>query len=208
MHPRLLTTFSTGRSSKTEAAAEGTHKDLSAEPLYELGLPVLPIGAGQAASPDTAAPAIGGVSVQPPLPTAMLPPKQSAVPVGVAVNRPIPRPGRAGGGSTLKTLQLWEGTVTEANCDGFVATLKDKTNSDNPDEQVVFGLDEISEDDRQFVCAGSTFYWVIGAERTRGGQLRNVSVVQFRRVPAWTRGALAQAGERARKLRDVFRSDL
>jgi hypothetical protein len=107
--------------------------------------------------------------------------------------------------STLQTRQLWEGTVSELRNDAFTAVLTDKTNPQNPDEQAVFHYSELSPEDRRLAEPGSSFYWIIGSERTVGGQLKNVSIVQFRRVPAWTRSALARASDRAKLFREVFR---
>ncbi len=96
--------------------------------------------------------------------------------------------------------------MTEARNDGFVATLTDKTNPSNPDEQVVFDIGEVSEEDRGFTTVGSSFYWTIGSERMPSGQLKNVSMLQFRRLPAWTRSSVARAEARARNIGQLFRS--
>ncbi len=108
--------------------------------------------------------------------------------------------------STLQTRQLWEGTITEVRRDGFVAILSDRTDPNNPDERVAFDYAQIPKEDHPLVRPGSTFYWIIGSERTFGGQVKNVSIVQFRRLPAWTRSALARATERAQRLRQAFRA--
>lgn len=109
--------------------------------------------------------------------------------------------------STLRTRQLWEGTITDVRSDGFIATLVDKTNPDNPDEQVLFPLGEVSEDDAAFIAPGSAFYWTIGSERTPAGQIKNVSMVQFRRLPTWTQNAIARAADRARLVSEFFATD-
>jgi hypothetical protein len=125
------------------------------------------------------------------------------IPSGVTFRPPmnIGAPGRS---PRLKTRQLWEGTVTELGDKGFVAVLTDKTNPNNPDEQVTFDFDntEISPEDQKLVCPGSSFYWIIGNERTLAGQVKNVSMLQFRRVPAWTERRLARAADRARRVRE------
>jgi hypothetical protein len=112
-------------------------------------------------------------------------------------------PGRA---PRLKTRQLWEGTVVEVREGGFVAVLTDKTNPASPDEQASFDFDntEISPDDLRLINPGATFYWVIGNERTVAGQVKNVSMLQFRRVPAWTQHRLDRAADSARRLRESF----
>lgn len=109
-------------------------------------------------------------------------------------------------GPALQTSQLWEGTIGEVRQGEFVALLSDRTNRSNPDEQAVFDYREISTEDHKLVRPGSTFYWIIGREITVGGQLKNVSFLQFRRLPAWTKPALTRAAARARHVRQVFRA--
>jgi hypothetical protein len=106
----------------------------------------------------------------------------------------------------LKTRQLWEGTVTEIQNDGFIAVLRDRTNPENPDEQGAFEFDniEISPADFALICPGATFYWVIGSESTIGGQVKTVSMVQFRRLPSWTQRRLDRTADRAHDLRASF----
>jgi hypothetical protein len=84
--------------------------------------------------------------------------------------------------------------------------LQDKTNPRNPDERVSFEFDrtEISPEDLPFINPGSSFYWIIGNERTAAGQVKNVSMLQFRRVPAWTRRKLEQVADVAHRLRESF----
>lgn len=112
-------------------------------------------------------------------------------------------PGRS---PRLKTRQLWEGTVTEVRSNGFVAVLQDRTNPKNPDEQVALEFDttEVSPEDLALVKPGFSFYWIIGNELTAARQSKNVSMLQFRRVPAWTEEALAQAKSNAARLKQIF----
>jgi hypothetical protein len=110
-------------------------------------------------------------------------------------------------GPSLQTRQLWEGTVTKVLESSFVARLSDKTERSNPNEQALFNFDEVSLDDRRLIRAGSSFYWVIGTEQTPAGQIRNVSMLRFRRVPSWTRSALESAADRASRVREVIWSE-
>ena len=109
----------------------------------------------------------------------------------------VPSPGDL---PTLRTLQLWEGTVTGLRENGFIAVLSDKTNPDNPDERGEFSFDriEISEEDQQLVTPGASFYWIIGTQVTRGKTVQNVSMVHFRRTPIWTERMLTKSAERVR----------
>jgi hypothetical protein len=108
-----------------------------------------------------------------------------------------------GGLPVLNTRQVWEGTVTEVLPSGFVAILRDQTNSSNPDEQATFSFDntEISDDDQSLLAPGAGFYWVLGNERTPAKQSRNVSMLQFRRIPAWTGQKLQRLSKSAQELR-------
>jgi hypothetical protein len=125
------------------------------------------------------------------------------IPSGAALLPPlkVADPGRA---PKLITRQLWEGTVTELSEKEFVAILSDKTDARNPDEQAVFDLSEISPEDHKLIRPGASFYWTIGNEITVAGQLKNVSMVQFRRLPPWTQHRLERGAESARRLRESF----
>jgi hypothetical protein len=189
-------TFSLGQPPKVEDTTELAR---GAAPVYEY-VPKLPTIAAQVT--DT----FGTMSPNEPASqsTIAVPSTDIKIPTGAILRQPmairlgkrVPR---------LETRQLWEGTVIRVLNDTFVAILKDKTESKNPDEQVTFEFSEISREDRPLVKPGSSFYWTIGSKRT-AGQLENVSIVQFRRLPVWTRNALVNAETRARKVRDVFRS--
>lgn len=127
------------------------------------------------------------------------------IPIGVTLLPSVNVP-RRGPEPALQTRQLWEGTVTQVRDGDFVAVLSDRTRTGNPDEQVAFDFDEVSPADRGLVGLGSTFYWIIGSERTVGGQVKNVSILQFRRVPTWTQSALTKARDRAKRVLDLFRT--
>lgn len=99
-------------------------------------------------------------------------------------------------GRTLQIKQLWEGTVTELRGKTFLALLKDKSQPDNPAEQVEFESVELRDDDWALVAPGSIFYWMIGTERTPSGQVRNISNVEFSRLPLWTRSSLKSAAQK------------
>jgi len=188
------TTSSNGQSKSNKAAANSTISGNLEKPIYDFGQ-FLAVGAGQIVPPSA--------SISP-----------SPFPSGPApVNPEIPRgailpstfePTLSGRGTTLTTRQLWEGTVTEIRDGEFVATLSDRSNPASPDEQAVFDGSEISPEDQKLISPGSSFYWIIGNEVTAGGQLKNVSIVQFRRLPIWTNRALAKAADRANRVSKLF----
>ncbi len=195
-------TFSPGQRRVSSSPSVATLPVASDSPVYDFrAVPAL--GAKQDSRPVASSGSLSFVSLSSPgsiesadaqaPSSAMLPPR-----LNVAV------PGRA---PRLKTRQLWEGTVTEIRDGGFVAILSDKSNPNNPDEQAVFEAGEISPEDQGLVRPGASFYWVIGNESTVAGQVKNVSIVQFRRVPAWTPRKLAQAADHARRVRELLRKE-
>jgi hypothetical protein len=104
--------------------------------------------------------------------------------------------------------QFWEGTVDSVAQGEFVAVVRDKTHPSNPDEEVVISLDEVMPSDRPLVAAGATFYWFIGPEYTPSGRVKNVSLIEFQRLPRWSRSAIDRARDSARRLRASFASSL
>ncbi len=90
-----------------------------------------------------------------------------------------------------------------------MATLSDRTRPSSPDEQAIFefGSFEVPDDDQPLVTPGSVFYWMMGTERTRSGQVKNVSTVEFRRLPIWTKSSLASAATKAAHLKEWFASE-
>jgi hypothetical protein len=154
-------------------------------------------------------PPLGARQDSPSSVTAMITEKPNIqIPSGASI-RPslkLPTPGRS---PKLQTRQLWEGTVTEVRDGGFVAILNDKTDPANPDEQGEFEFEstEISAEDRLLICPGSSFYWIIGTQQTHGGQVMNVSMVQFRRLPLWTQRTLAEIASRVQHSSKISQED-
>jgi hypothetical protein len=107
--------------------------------------------------------------------------------------------------SSLHTRQLWEGKVTAVGSGEFVAIVQDRTDPKNGDEEVVFGIEEVSDADHSLLKAGASFYWVIGFERTPAGQQKNVSMICFRRLPALSQSPLSRAEKRANELLSLLR---
>ena len=65
----------------------------------------------------------------------------------------------------------------------FGASIFDLTDENRPMESAVFLLEDISPDDHALVVPGAVFYWFIGYEKSRLGQVRRVSQIRFRRLP-------------------------
>jgi hypothetical protein len=99
----------------------------------------------------------------------------------------------------LRTLQQFEGKVTDVDGDSFWADINDLTHPDNPTEVVELSIDEIAIPDRSILRVGSVFYWIIGYETSRVGTIRRISEIRMRRAPLWTVHSLRRARERAAK---------
>jgi hypothetical protein len=97
--------------------------------------------------------------------------------------------------------QHFEGLVVETHNDNsFTAELSDLTDRDMPKEVADFSLAEISEDDHTLVRPGAIFYWSMGIERSKGGQVRRVSEIRLRRLPVRSRSAFERAIQEGRKM--------
>ncbi|MCJ2102701.1 hypothetical protein [Methylobacterium sp. E-046] len=104
---------------------------------------------------------------------------------------------------SLQPLQEWEGYVVELAGDNFTAKLVDRTAGQSSEEEIAeFPIADLSENDRKLLRPGAVFRWVIGYQRSIGGQRRRVSQLVFRRMPSWSRRDLSRAKARAKDLID------
>ncbi len=101
----------------------------------------------------------------------------------------------------LQPLQKWEGAVLEVDDTTFRVRLVDLT-GERPEEEMELEKDELSDFDLDLLEPGAIFYWTIGYRRElpRGARER-VSLIRFRRFPAWSRRELASAHKRAEEAR-------
>jgi len=108
---------------------------------------------------------------------------------------------------SLRARQRWEGVVTEVNENTFTAILTDLSDPQNPDEEAIFGWDELAdlpEEDLLLVKPGASFYWVVGSQKSPAGNVSNVSYYQFRRSPKWSSNALKRADAEADRFAELF----
>ncbi len=126
--------------------------------------------------------------------------------VGAIIDLPDPtKVSRTVPQASFHPLQEWEGYVIEMGRDDFTARLLDLTaGSSQEEEEAVFPLAEISEDDLKRLRLGSIFRWVIGYERSASGTKRRVSQIVFRDLPVVTKQDIAEAEERARKTAQLW----
>lgn len=187
MQERLLDTFSNGQ------ALRNVSDSASAIAKTDSVLPILPtaeLGAAQRLEP-----ALNTITAEQTLPET----KRFEELIGPAPQ--IENPKRVW---RLRPRQMWEGTVVEIANGGFVARITDMTNPENPDEQATFELSEVSPEDRDLIRPGSSFYWTVGTERSPAGQVRNVTMVQFRRLPRYTNSSVQRATKRANEILSIF----
>jgi hypothetical protein len=101
-------------------------------------------------------------------------------------------------------LQQWEGTVTTVNAEEFVAVLRDLTQLTRPEEEASFPIEEVPDPDRSLLVPGGVFYWTIGYEVTPTGTRKTVSMLRFRRLPAWGESELRRVRADAERLQKLL----
>lgn len=101
-------------------------------------------------------------------------------------------------------LQQWEGTVTTVNAEEFAAVLHDLTQLTRPEEEASFPIEEVPDPDRSLLVPGGVFYWTIGYEVTPTGTRKTVSMLRFRRLPAWGESELHRVRADAERLQKLL----
>lgn len=119
------------------------------------------------------------------------------------VRRPIPSPLEY----SFELRQQWEGVVTNVEGDEFSVVLRDLVDPAAPEFDAVLPMEEVSQDDIPLLKNGAILYWTIGYERTRTGQLKRVSNVRLRRLPAWSKADIQRVENRARELDELFEKE-
>jgi hypothetical protein len=104
----------------------------------------------------------------------------------------------------FRVLQKWEGRVLQVSADDFTAIVTDKTNPSNDDEEIVFDIEDVSDDDRELVAPGAVFYWSIGYDDSSGSR-RRVSQIRFRRLPGMSSREIKEAEKKALEFASIFK---
>ena len=121
---------------------------------------------------------------------------------GSSVSSPAPitmKAWRALPTSTGKVFE-WEGVVTRIERDYFQAKLKNvKGATSDSFEHAEFSVSDVPIGDRDLLCVGGIFRWVVGLE-SRSGTRQKYSKVVFRRLPAWTQKSLENEVEKLNKM--------
>jgi hypothetical protein len=133
---------------------------------------------------------------------------ENQAPVKVETGPKVLRlPGADGATGQSRLLQQWEGTIVEVSDTDFVAVIRDKTDPSSPEEEATFSFDQVSPADRQLAVSGGVFYWSIAYEDTITRTRKTVSIIRFRRLPAWSRRDIDRVDREARRLRALFEDD-
>ena len=95
--------------------------------------------------------------------------------------------------------QKYEGIVLNVLDSSFVARLQNL--SENiADEVAEFAIEELNSDDIPLLKEGAIFYWHIGFLIVFGGYKYPCHMLNFRRLPVWTKNEIEEADKRAEAL--------
>ncbi len=104
---------------------------------------------------------------------------------------------------SLTPIVEWEGYIESIGNDDFCVRMVDvRSKSPLPTDHATFSKNDINEHDRQLLKEGAIVRWVIGRERLPTGEIRNVSELYFRQLPAHNELAYRRALGKAHKLLD------
>ena len=101
-------------------------------------------------------------------------------------------------------LQQWEGYVIANDSNEIICRIVDKTNEENPEEEVSIPITELEPSEIILAKPGAVFYWSIRyADQFGRGRIRE-SLIRFRRLPPITKHKLEQSKKRAAYLEQFF----
>lgn len=107
----------------------------------------------------------------------------------------------------MQILQQWHGRVTLISSVGFLARLIDLTSGDDKESsEVEFFWHHLSPENRQSLCLGTTFKWLIGY-KTNDGTTRRFSEIKLDRPGCWKGGDFKNADACADKLSQGIKWD-
>lgn len=104
----------------------------------------------------------------------------------------------------FRSLERWEGVVDELKGNEiFVRLYSDSI--PNCHETAVLSTNDVDPDDRELLVPGGVFYWSIGYRDGPSGR-ETISVMRFRRLPAWDEKRLNKVRREADELFKHFGS--
>jgi hypothetical protein len=106
--------------------------------------------------------------------------------------------------SRVKLLQQWECIVFCVHHGYVECEMHDLTDESKPVEQAELYLEEFSHYDRPLLQEGAVFYWSIGHETQRTGQVRRYSELRVRRMPPLGRLRKREISREAERISEVL----
>lgn len=104
----------------------------------------------------------------------------------------------------IKLLQQWECVVIEVQPDCVACEMHDLTDDSQPEEYAEVYLTEFSLFDRPLLQEGAVFYWSIGHEIKKTGNVRKYSELRVRRMPPLSKSKEREITKRAEHLKKLF----
>jgi hypothetical protein len=101
-----------------------------------------------------------------------------------------------------KSVQKWQGFVTEISEDTFQADLIDLT-AGGTKETGEFSKVQVRDEDLSLLKIGAAFYWFVGVT-VQNSQAKSESVIRFQRLIKWTENNFDSAADRAKLLFTKF----
>lgn len=108
----------------------------------------------------------------------------------------------------VKLLQQWECVVLNVHDDCVECEMHDLSDESQPVEWAEVCLEEFNRFDRPLLCEGAVFYWSIGHETRRTGQVRRYSELRVRRMPQLSQSQRREISERAKRLGELLHANL
>jgi hypothetical protein len=109
--------------------------------------------------------------------------------------------------SRLKLLQQWECVVSHVRDDCVECEMYDLTDESMPMEQAELYLEEFNHYDRPLLQEGAVFYWSIGHETSRTGQVRRYSDLRVRRMPPLSKLRKREISREAERISGLISKD-
>ena len=93
----------------------------------------------------------------------------------------------------------WEGVVLEVFEESFTARLVDLNDPSQYEEAEILNNSVSDLSDLELIEPGAIFFWSIG-RRIEGRRSEQISMIQFRRLPVWTKREIQQSNQEASEI--------
>lgn len=91
--------------------------------------------------------------------------------------------------------QLWEGTVSTVLPEEFTARLIDSRSGE--EDEATLPTSDVSEEDLSLLAPGAEFYFSIGYQYSRSGNIQRCARIRFKRIPRFNADEILDAHARA-----------